>query len=189
MTKSNSLFILLICLTFCGCETVSTEGYHDSRRGAGSFQVADQPVHRFRVLPKSTAVAREEKPVMSFELPEVTTPRPKVKVIAAQPIRTYPKKLQPQTYQPRKATSAKKYVPESKLPLGKAQSNLSKKDIQIVLKQLGYYQGKIDGALGPQSKAAIRKFQKNSGLVVDGIAGKRTKAALVSQLRAKIRKN
>ena len=189
MAQGNFLFILLISLVFCGCETVSTEGYRDSRREAGSFQVADQPVHRFRVLPKNTAGVVEEEPVMSFELPEVTTSQPKVKVIDAQPIRVYPKKVQPQVYQPRKATSAKKYVPETKLPLGKAQSNLSKKDIQIVLKQLGYYQGKIDGVLGPQSKAAIRKFQKSRGLVVDGVAGKRTKAALVSQLRAKIRKN
>jgi len=55
---------------------------------------------------------------------------------------------------------------------------LSAKQIQKALKNAGFYQGTIDGKIGPKTKAAILKFQKAKGLKVDGIVGKRTSAAL-----------
>ena len=48
------------------------------------------------------------------------------------------------------------------------------KVIQQRLKKWGYYTGAIDGILGPKSITAIKKFQKNNGLVVDGIVGPKT---------------
>ena len=52
------------------------------------------------------------------------------------------------------------------------------KIIQQKLKNLGYYTGNIDGILGPLSLSAIKKFQKDNGLVVDGIVGPKTAAKL-----------
>ena len=52
------------------------------------------------------------------------------------------------------------------------------KIIQQRLKKWGYYTGAIDGILGPKSVAAIKKFQKNNGLVVDGIVGPKTAAKI-----------
>jgi N-acetylmuramoyl-L-alanine amidase len=52
------------------------------------------------------------------------------------------------------------------------------KVIQQRLKKWGYYTGSIDGILGPLSVAAIKKFQKNNGLVADGIVGTKTAAAI-----------
>ncbi|NCB48422.1 MAG: spore cortex-lytic enzyme [Clostridia bacterium] len=52
------------------------------------------------------------------------------------------------------------------------------KIIQQRLKSWGYYTGAVDGILGPISIAAIKKFQKNNGLVVDGIVGSKTAAAI-----------
>lgn len=52
------------------------------------------------------------------------------------------------------------------------------KIIQQRLKNWGYYKGNIDGIIGPQSISAIKKFQKNNGLVVDGIVGPKTAAAI-----------
>ena len=52
------------------------------------------------------------------------------------------------------------------------------KVIQQRLKKWGYYTGAIDGILGPKSIAAIKKFQKNNGLVVDGIVGPKTAAKI-----------
>ncbi len=52
------------------------------------------------------------------------------------------------------------------------------KQIQQKLKDLGYYKGNIDGILGPQSISAIKAFQKDYGLVVDGIVGQNTLQAL-----------
>lgn len=54
----------------------------------------------------------------------------------------------------------------------------STRDIQIRLAGLGYNPGIIDGLRGPKTIAAIRAFQKDKGLYVDGIVGKNTSAAL-----------
>ena len=52
------------------------------------------------------------------------------------------------------------------------------KKLQKKLKALGFNPGRIDGAFGPGTKAAVREFQRNSGLPADGIAGPQTLAAL-----------
>ncbi len=54
----------------------------------------------------------------------------------------------------------------------------SLEDAQIMLETLGLYDGEIDGELDSETKAAIKKFQKLSGLVVDGILGPITKESL-----------
>ena len=51
-------------------------------------------------------------------------------------------------------------------------------DAQIMLETLGLYDGEIDGELDSETRAAIKKFQKLSGLVVDGILGPITKDSL-----------
>lgn len=56
--------------------------------------------------------------------------------------------------------------------------NGEKFDIQTKLKDAGYYDGEVDGVLGPISMSAIKRFQEDNGLKADGIAGKQTKAKL-----------
>lgn len=58
------------------------------------------------------------------------------------------------------------------------QSNLSARDIQRLLKELGFDPGPVEGVTGRPATAAVRAFQKAYGLVVDGIAGPQTCAAL-----------
>lgn len=50
--------------------------------------------------------------------------------------------------------------------------------IQTKLKQWGYYNGEIDGIFGTATKNAVISFQRKNGLVADGIAGKKTLAAM-----------
>lgn len=50
--------------------------------------------------------------------------------------------------------------------------------IQEALKGAGYYEGKIDGSIGPKTKRAIEKFQTDNGLKADGKVGPRTWAKL-----------
>ena len=50
--------------------------------------------------------------------------------------------------------------------------------IQTKLKRWGYYNGSIDGIYGSQTLAAVKWFQRKNGLVVDGIAGKKTLEAM-----------
>lgn len=52
------------------------------------------------------------------------------------------------------------------------------KEIQTVLKNLGFYKGKVDGISGPLTKSAIKNFQKSKGLAADGIVGTKTRNAL-----------
>jgi lysozyme len=52
------------------------------------------------------------------------------------------------------------------------------KAYQTDLKTLGYYTGAIDGIAGMQTQAAVKKFQTDQGLVVDGKVGPATRAAL-----------
>lgn len=50
--------------------------------------------------------------------------------------------------------------------------------LQAKLKELGYDVGKIDGISGKMTKSAVKSFQKDNNLKVDGVAGKNTLAAL-----------
>ncbi len=61
------------------------------------------------------------------------------------------------------------------------------KQIQIALKNAGYNPGAIDGRLGSQTKEAIRSFQKDNGLHVDGRVGKKTWNVLRKYLYQKVK--
>jgi lipoprotein-anchoring transpeptidase ErfK/SrfK len=50
--------------------------------------------------------------------------------------------------------------------------------LQVALRTDRTYAGPIDGIFGPQTRQAVRRFQRRKGLVVDGVAGRRTQAAL-----------
>lgn len=50
--------------------------------------------------------------------------------------------------------------------------------IQEALKNAGFYQGPVDGKIGPKSKRAIREFQIKNNLAVDGKVGPKTWAKL-----------
>lgn len=67
-------------------------------------------------------------------------------------------------------------VEEPALPT--AQSTNQNQNVQQKLKDLGYYNGNIDGILGKKSIQAIKNFQRDYGLTIDGIVGKNTLKAL-----------
>ncbi|MBF0387161.1 MAG: peptidoglycan-binding protein [Candidatus Omnitrophica bacterium] len=47
-------------------------------------------------------------------------------------------------------------------------------EIQKALKGAGLYEGKIDGKIGPKTKAAVIEFQKKHNLKADGVIGQKT---------------
>ena len=51
-------------------------------------------------------------------------------------------------------------------------------EIQKALTEAGFYKGKIDGKIGPQTKKAIKAFQREKGLKPDGVVDSRTWAEL-----------
>jgi peptidoglycan hydrolase-like protein with peptidoglycan-binding domain len=54
--------------------------------------------------------------------------------------------------------------------------------LQHELAQLNYYEGPIDGVLGPATRAAITDFQRANGLSADGVAGAGTLTKIHQQL-------
>ena len=54
----------------------------------------------------------------------------------------------------------------------------SAREVQQALKNAGFYQGAVDGKSGPQTKEAIKEFQRVHGLTDDGVAGRQTWAKL-----------
>ncbi|MCX7661527.1 MAG: peptidoglycan-binding protein [Candidatus Omnitrophica bacterium] len=60
------------------------------------------------------------------------------------------------------------------------------KQIQTALRNGGYYDGQIDGIIGPKTRKAIESFQKDNGLKVDGIVGPKTWEKLKKYLEKEI---
>ena len=50
--------------------------------------------------------------------------------------------------------------------------------LQVGLRAHGFYAGPVDGLFGPQTERAVRTLQRKRKLVVDGLPGPRTRAAL-----------
>ena len=61
-------------------------------------------------------------------------------------------------------------IPEAKTITDKP----TPKNIQTALKNAGFYEGKIDGTLGPKTKKAIENFQIQNNLKADGKVGPKT---------------
>jgi len=59
---------------------------------------------------------------------------------------------------------------------------VSAKLVQSALKNAGYYDGVIDGKIGSGSKQAIKEFQGDHDLKVDGVIGRQTWSELKNYL-------
>lgn len=55
-------------------------------------------------------------------------------------------------------------------------------DIQMALKNAGFYSGSVDGKTGPLTKKATEEFQKSKGLEADGKVGPKTWSILSAYL-------
>ena len=51
-------------------------------------------------------------------------------------------------------------------------------NVQAALQQQGYYQGEVDGVLGPQTRAALADYQSAQGLEPTGAIDEPTVEAL-----------
>lgn len=63
--------------------------------------------------------------------------------------------------------------------LKKGSKGESVKALQILLNGLGFSCGEVDSSFGSKTLAAVQKFQKANGLVVDGVVGAKTWGALL----------
>ena len=68
-------------------------------------------------------------------------------------------------------------------PLQPGTSQSVVKLLQRQLKELGYYEGKIDGLYGPGTQGAVSEFQRDYDLGVDGIVGCDTQVKINEAIR------
>jgi peptidoglycan hydrolase-like protein with peptidoglycan-binding domain len=69
-------------------------------------------------------------------------------------------------------------TPEPILRTGSVGQKVS--ELQARLKELGYYDGEVDGQFGTITRDAVMAFQKRNDLEADGIAGGETRQLLFS---------
>ena len=62
-------------------------------------------------------------------------------------------------------------------------SQLTDLDVQIALKNASFFKGALDGRIGPQTREAIKAFQKANGLKPDGVVGGKTISKLKKYLK------
>jgi hypothetical protein len=70
----------------------------------------------------------------------------------------------------------------AKPPLAPAQPLVTTREVQRALTTLGYDPGPIDGIFGSKTRAAVKRFQADHGLIADGIVGKKTRGKLQERL-------
>ena len=59
-----------------------------------------------------------------------------------------------------------------------AAANPQTAGLQVALRAYGLYTGQIDAIAGPETATATRIFQQRHGLFPDGLAGRKTRAAM-----------
>lgn len=108
-----------------------------------------------------------------MEMPEVISPTQEM-AVTTEPSQNIATEVIPPTAAP--AGIAEKQPAMSQGALDR------NKEIQTALKKAGYYNGAIDGKIGPRTKKAIEDFQRDKGLKVDGKVGPKTWAELEKHL-------
>ena len=66
-------------------------------------------------------------------------------------------------------------------PLHNGSQGEKVRKLQERLRELGYYQGEVDGQFGPGTREAVVAFQQKNGLDADGLAGEDTQRVLYSE--------
>ena len=64
----------------------------------------------------------------------------------------------------------------------KLQPQPSIRNIQMALRNAGFYIGNVDGKVGPLTRDAVKKFQEANDLTSDGVVGRKTWAKLKDYL-------
>jgi hypothetical protein len=165
-----------------GCQ--STESYDSFRRESSTFQVADGPVYRYNIAGHSgDSASGKASNQQDFQLPSAGVVSMDLNRMDLSP------NVQLPTTDLEMNSAHDHSGVNNELPQRDVRVNMNDRDVQYLLQQLGLYKGSLDGKRGPMTTAAIKKFQKSQGLTVDGVAGRKTKSALITALKQKMNQN
>lgn len=104
-------------------------------------------------------------------------PAPPPKIAAPEPAPPSPRPAPPVP-----APAAAAQTPAFSLPDEARYSVLDRRRVQAALKLLGYYNDAVDGVFGPQTRAAVRRYQHDTGVPMTGTLTPAEATALVAGL-------
>lgn len=151
----SDVFKLDHVYTLAGHRSHSSHSSHSSHRSSSSGGYT-APVYRPPVMRQAPAYA--PPPVYSAPAPVYSAPAPAT-APAPSPARIFTQPTAPQT----PAAIAPKTLPGNSNKFSKIVIQ-----VQTALFAYGYYDGTIDGVIGPQSKAALSEMQSQYGLPITG---------------------
>ena len=118
---------------------------------------------------KAVTVAAIQVPAGQSYLVGAPTPAPSARPLAA-PAAPLPPPAQtsaaPTT--PSAATTPSPAPPGAALPGEEQMTEADRRRVQTALARLGYYDGEVDGVFGPETRAAIRRYQHELGAAMTG---------------------
>jgi len=136
--------------------------------------------------PETTAVVQQNTPVVIDQInTPVALPTSNTStwtIATPAPISTSGTNINPgitvTTVTPLPYTPAPSPTPQGSLKLGSSGADV--RNVQSKLKSLGFYKGSVDGDFGAATEAAVKAFQKQYKLTVDGKVGAATLKALAT---------
>jgi peptidoglycan hydrolase-like protein with peptidoglycan-binding domain len=120
-------------------------------------------------IPASIKLVQVNSPEPTNQTTDPTTPNPEV---TTQPTSTATPEASPEV--------------KDKIILRPGNYGDEVKELQTKLKQLGFYDGVIDGGYGGGTRTAVAKFQSANGLGADGIVGTTTKEKIEVAIQQKL---
>ena len=171
-SKTLLLVLMALCLIVLGGCYASTPTIESSDSNL-------YPEYPSASVAVSTEAVVTDSPAL---IGEDATPEPGIITISTStPILISTNVIQSVTPIPRTPTpvpsSAPTYTPTPSV-LKKGVNGDAVRDLQRKLRSLGFYKGDVDGDFGVNTENAVKRFQNQYGLTVDGIAGSRTLQAL-----------
>jgi len=158
--KERGWIVIPITFLLIGCATASSKRLNSLETKVGALEAkVDSLEQRQSAIESQTGEARQS---LGYLTGKVNSHSPSTVVVAS-------------------GEGNKGYLYKS------GKKSLTHKDIQLALKNAGFYNGPIDGKIGKQTKKAIREFQSANGLKADGIVGPKTRNLLLQYLTQEIK--
>jgi Putative peptidoglycan-binding domain-containing protein len=184
--KSVRSLVGLVCGVAClalfsGCETQQSACEREKRLTERMDEMQMDLDSRIMGVNGELANIRNSPPVVVQQMPVESSIGMPIDSIAIED-NYYPSKRDELEALAMSSREQQLYAPPP-APRASANTNIIRvpvpvRTIQGALKEAGFYNGNIDGKVGPQTRSAITSFQRSQGLKADGIVGRATWNAL-----------
>lgn len=180
--KSVRLLAGIVCGSAClalfsGCETQQSACEREKRLTERMDEMQTDLDSRLTGFNSEIAGLRANPPVVVQQVP-APVPTTQVDAIAIED-NYYPNKRDELQALAAASRQQQLYAPPAPARSGAASGNhirvpVPARTVQAALREAGFYNGNLDGKIGPQTISAISAFQRSQGIKADGIVGRVT---------------